>query len=65
MATYIVEQMAHVWFRVEVEAENEDLAREDAEELLANGDGVMNSDWEFTDTFWVMNKDTKETWSIQ
>ena len=65
MAKYIVEQMAQVWFRVEVEADNEDLAREDAEELLMNGEGVMNSDWEFTDVFWVMNEDTKETWSVQ
>jgi hypothetical protein len=65
MAKYVVEQMAHVWFRVEVEAENEDFAREDAEELLMNGEGVMNSDWEFVDVFWVMNEDTKETWSVQ
>ena len=65
MAKYIVEQMAQVWFRVEVEADNEDLAREDAEELLMNGEGVMNSDWEFTDVFWVLNEDTKETWSVQ
>jgi hypothetical protein len=39
MAKYIVEEMAEVWYRVEVEAEDEDTALEVGMNKLMNGEG--------------------------
>ena len=54
MATYKVQQMAQVWYEVEVEADNRDEAIELATAKLMNDDGVEVPDsWEWQDEFWT------------
>jgi len=54
MAKYVVEQMATVWYRVNVEADTEEQAKELGYELLNKGEGIETSySFEWQDEFWV------------
>ncbi len=66
MATFQVEQMQEVWFRVEVEADSLSEAIELAQQKFADGDGVENQDSaEWTDDFWAMNEDTGDDGMVE
>jgi hypothetical protein len=61
MAKYIVEQMATVWYRIEVEAENEVEAQEQATNLIISGEGEeMYSSFEWQDQFYIEELDGEE-----
>ncbi len=64
MTKYIVEQMAQVWYRVEVEADSVDEAKELGEDSLSEGEGTPNPDWIFADHFWILNTETDESESF-
>jgi hypothetical protein len=54
MAKYVVEQMATVWYRVNVEADTEEQAKELGYELLNKGEGIKTPySFEWQDEFWV------------
>lgn len=54
MAKYIVEQMATVWYQVEVEADTKEQALDLGQDKLNQGEGWQNQDsFEFQDEFWV------------
>ena len=66
MATYQVEQMQEVWFRVEVEADSLSEAIELAQQKLADDEGFQNEEsavW--TDDFWALNEDTGDDGMVE
>jgi len=62
MATYKVQQMAQVWYEVEVEAKDRDEAIELASTKIMNDEGVaVDGSWLWQDEFWT---DKDEEWKF-
>jgi hypothetical protein len=60
MATYKVQQMAQVWYEIEVEAANREEAIELASTKIMNDEGTAaDGSWYWQDEFWT-DKDEME-----